>query len=117
MDMQVVETPVQDFCREMLEVRRWWFDRYEKSSTTLRLDMLLILGGSEDCRMGYAELEQTLGRATRTIHYLVLALTAEGLCEVKMHGPDRRFRVVVLTAKGIEALRELQLEMSKRLQN
>jgi DNA-binding MarR family transcriptional regulator len=104
--MKFKDADISAFCGGLWALRNWLASHPELSGFNPRHDVLVALGKSPGLQLGYSELEAELGRSSRTIHYLVAALTREGFCEVRTHGPDRRFRAIALTGKGCDLLAE-----------
>ncbi len=104
--MKFNESEINQFCSGLWALRGWLGARPEVSGFNPRHDVLVALGKSPGLQLGYSELEAELARSSRTIHYLVAALTRDGLCEVRTHGPDRRFRAIALTSRGCDLLCE-----------
>jgi DNA-binding MarR family transcriptional regulator len=104
--MTINDTDLQSFCDCLWHIHQ---DSLKKNGVPVgsaRFECLLALGRAPELSLGYAELEETLEKPTRTVQHIVAELRRAGLCRLDAANSDRRFRHIVLTDSGRELLRE-----------
>lgn len=104
--MTINDEELQGFCNCLWHIHQDSLKENGVPVGSARFECLLALGRAPALSLGYAELEETLDKPTRTVQHIVAELRRAGLCRLDAANSDRRFRHIVLTDAGRELLRE-----------
>jgi DNA-binding MarR family transcriptional regulator len=104
--MTIEDKEIQNFCDCIWRIHQDSLHRTGVPVGSARFECLLALGRSPTLSLGYAELEQTLDKPTRTVQHIVAELRRAGLCRLVASSSDRRFRHIALTESGRDLLHD-----------
>jgi DNA-binding MarR family transcriptional regulator len=95
---------IRSHCASMWEIHRAFLEQAKVSIVGTRYAALMALRAAPGFTMRYGELEHKLGKPHKTLQNVVGELVSLDLCSMRSDDNDRRFRVITLTARGLEIL-------------